>query len=341
MVHFLLFVSANSQTCQVKTNKLKMHAFLNSVIYHPPVADPEHDVSVDHFKVLEVPLVRIGFSDHAPTTKVWAGMHGDVTPGAPIVMYCYGNAGYSRNPNTFAFVKQVATYLARGIDSKTHTPLPFVLFDYPGYPKEQTVCSWPTSYCQMVSDFLTHGADDCMVPSEDSAVNAAVEVFRTIRDLYPDHPVILVGQSMGTAIAFRVLAAVMMMSPEPGAIQGCIMISPMYSGKATVKSQFIQNWVLDSFEVFNTRAVIETVNDDIAGTDKQWPPILVFHGDKDTVVPFDHCLTIQRLIGRQCSVRKLKNYDHWIDASIMSTAITEWYDREFSPPSPYSSSNEE
>jgi hypothetical protein len=300
-----------------------MNAF-KSFVFCPPTVNRDHDVSADQFIELDIPPVPITTDENSPKVKIWSGVCGDPTKtetSTPILVYCYGNATYSRNLGTFLFATQIAFFLARSICPTAVQHVPFVMFDYPGYPRVT-----PPSWCQVLTDLFSKN-DPFSVPSEDSAVNAAKAVVEEVTKKYPGHPIILMGRSMGTAIAFRVLGDLLTSKDSSLCVHGAIMVSPMYSGKATIQSSVIYNFIPSDVDVFNTKAVIHRVNDALKMSGKQWLPLILFHGTSDNDVPVEHSSVIQKLIGPRCSFFRLNHVDHVNIRGSYLYNVTRWYEK--------------
>lgn len=111
-------------------------------------------------------------------------------------------------------------------------------------------------------------------PSERRIAEAADTAVAWLAEREPNRPIVLCGRSLGAAVA--VLTA----SRHPGKIQGLIAMSPFASMDEAARTHF-PGWLVTALHPVSERyPVVEAAR-------KVSCPVLVFHGDRDRIVPFN------------------------------------------------------
>jgi len=128
-------------------------------------------------------------------------------------------------------------------------------------------------------------------PSEDGLMNDARSVLKS---LPPDHgPIILWGQSLGSGVAARMASegrasALILQSPYTAVVDVAARRFPIYPVR----------WVMRDW--FNTSALVPKIK----------MPVLIMHGTKDDVVPFDMGETLAHAFGAEATFVAIPNRGH-------------------------------
>lgn len=198
---------------------------------------PSHDVN-------ENTLQELQFYRFAPLSEMDEKMpfRGFIhVPDSPqkIIVIFHGNAGQAADRIT----------LARGFSDKKTVIL---LAEYPGYGQRTGK------------------------PSEAKLCATALDDMKFLKKNFPDLPVIVVGESLGSGVATWLATQF--------DLSGLILISPFTSLPGLTRELFSGlplGWFLPDH--FDSLARFEAL---ASNTEKKRPPLLVLHGEKDQVVPF-------------------------------------------------------
>ena len=119
-------------------------------------------------------------------------------------------------------------------------------------------------------DYRGYGKSDGVIRSEAQLLRDGQVLYEYVKSMYGEDKIILSGTSMGTGIAAKLAAD----NPP----QTLILHAPYYSLKSLIqeKVRFVPSFII--------RYRLETHN---VLKDKKYP-IILFHGDRDQVIPVDH-----------------------------------------------------
>ncbi len=151
--------------------------------------------------------------------------------------------------------ENLGTLLASGqLDSFMARKIEFLAVDYPGYGRSEGRAS-------------------------ETSVRAAGKVaLAFLRETYPERPVIIAGWSLGAAAAMQTVAT------GPGGFAGIVLLSPWATltevGRLHAPA-FLQFFVSDRYD---SRAVARGVRE----------PVLIMHGQADTLIPVSQGFELSR-----------------------------------------------
>jgi pimeloyl-ACP methyl ester carboxylesterase len=156
-------------------------------------------------------------------------------PKNPAILYFHGNG------ENLAFVSNSGLF-----QSLEKLGGPFLAIDYPGYGRSTGT------------------------PSENSLKAAGCAGLDWLDQKYPDRPKILIGFSLGSAVAFQVAAA------NQDRINGLVVLAPWTSLHAAAAV---------SFPIFLVKLLVPEEYDSLKAARSLKIPVLVVHGKADTIIP--------------------------------------------------------
>lgn len=164
----------------------------------------------------------------------WAG-GADASPGRPAVLFFHGNG------------ENLETMRRAGLYERLdRLDVAWLAVDYPGYGRS--------------------GGK----PSEEGLVAGAEAGLDRLRELHPDRPLVVVGWSLGAAVAVQLAAR------RPGAFDGVALLSPWSRLADTAAAHFPD---------FLARPLVGNRYDSLAAAPRVAAPVLVMHGESDGIIP--------------------------------------------------------
>jgi alpha-beta hydrolase superfamily lysophospholipase len=167
-------------------------------------------------------------------------------------------------------------------------------------------------------DYRGYGKSTGRIDSEAQLMADVQAAWQSIASRYEGKRVVFLGRSLGTGLAAK-LAASLGSAQRPGLL---VLVSPYVSMQAVAHEQY--PFVPSALVRYPLRT------DEALKTLRGQIPVLILHGDKDSLIPFQHAETLSRLslgITLQpvpgAGHGDLQTYDVYLDAlrhAIKSTA---------------------
>lgn len=133
-------------------------------------------------------------------------------------------------------------------------------------------------HCDVIAyEYTGYGSEEVrgnIIPSEHALYADATAVAREAARLYPNTPIVSFGRSLGCALAVHVSATL------GDACAGLILLSPFTSVFATQ----VSGMLLKALHPLDLFPLIDRISDESDAGVHAHVPLLVMHGDKDTVV---------------------------------------------------------
>lgn len=187
----------------------------------------------------------------ADGSRISAWVHDDpgAPPGRPVVLFLHGNG---ENLETMRRAGLFEELLALDV--------PFVALDYPGYGRSS-------------------GA-----PSESSLLEAGSVALEWMHQRFADRPRVVVGWSLGAAVAVGLVAA------NPDRCDGLVAMSA-WTSLADVGASHFPRWLVEI-------AVADRYESTVAA-ERVTCPGLVIHGSRDQIIPVDQGREVGRALGAE------------------------------------------
>lgn len=187
----------------------------------------------------------------ADGSRISAWVHDDpgAPPGRPVVLFLHGNG---ENLETMRRAGLFEELLALDV--------PFVALDYPGYGRSS-------------------GA-----PSESSLLEAGSVALEWMHQRFADRPRVVVGWSLGAAVAVGLVAA------NPDRCDGLVAMSA-WTSLADVGASHFPRWLVEI-------AVADRYESTVAA-ERVTCPGLVIHGSRDQIIPVDQGREVGRVLGAE------------------------------------------
>ena len=155
-------------------------------------------------------------------------------------------------------------------------------------------------------DYPGYGAS-AGAPSEASLIESGRLALVRAKDLFPDSPVVLMGWSLGAAVAIQTAAA------DVSQLDGLIVMSPWSSLMDVASAHFPR---------FLVKTLIDERYDSEAAAKSVALPVLVMHGDRDAVIPVSQGARVAKAFPRATWV-SVPGYGH-ADLFGSETVIDHW-----------------
>lgn len=167
----------------------------------------------------------------------------------PAVLFLHGNG---ENLETMRLSGSIERLLALGV--------PFVALDYPGYGRSSGR------------------------PSESTLLAAAAEVVTWLGQRHPESPIVVVGWSLGAAVALRTAA------DSPKTVDAVAAFSA-WTSLADVARIHFPSWLV--------RLVLSERYDSLEAVGRLRCPVLLVHGTDDSIIPAADGRTLAEKLGEQ------------------------------------------
>lgn len=131
--------------------------------------------------------------------------------------------------------------------------------------------------------------------NEESCTRAARKAFDWLKARYPNNPLVIMGWSLGAGIGFQTADGV------GDALSGFIGISPWFT-LGDVALEHYPGWVVGRWlkEDYNSAKSLKSLS----------CPILLIHGEEDTIIPLSHGERLSRFLPDQTTWVPLENTGH-------------------------------
>lgn len=130
-------------------------------------------------------------------------------------------------------------------------------------------------------------------PRGDDMLADAIAARDWLADRYPGHPVVVLGQSLGTGAAVHVAAQ--------RDVDGVILISPFTSMLALVAEKL--PWIPG-------RLLLASPFRSDLDIGRVTAPILIFHGDRDTLIPIEHARILAAMAKAPTTIETIRGAGH-------------------------------
>ncbi len=196
------------------------------------------------------------------------------------------------------FIKSSDGKLLNGLLFKIEQPKGLIFYLHGNIGSLDSWGEVPKNYINLgydifIYDYRSYGKSEGQIKSQQQLFDDNQILYNEMKKIYSENSITILGHSLGSGMAAKLAS-----ENQPKSL---ILITPYYSMSNMVKSLY------PYLPVFLLKYKLETYK----FLKKCKMPVIIFHGDKDDLVPYDHSVRLMDVLKSDDRLITLKNQDHY------------------------------